>query len=184
MNGILLATAYLAAVNPPRTRLEVPEAASGRARMGVLGTGAALALGGAAVLAGWSGPLLDLLEVTPETFRLAAGIVLAVAAITTLFRPRPAPEPEAPGALAALWPVMYPRLLSVEVVALALATGTKEGVAATVAAAAGAMAVAVACGAVRRTPFADRVLAGVGRPATLLLAVSALYLIVDGIRDV
>jgi small neutral amino acid transporter SnatA (MarC family) len=184
MNGILLTVAYLAAVNPLRTRLELPEEPSGRARPGVLGAGAVLAVGGVAATAGWSGPLLDLLEVTPETFRLAAGVVLAAAAIVTLFRPRPAPEPEARGALAALWPVLYPRLLGAEVVALALTTGAKEGVAPSVAAAGGALAAVVAAGAMRRTPFADRVLAGLGRLLTVLLTVVALYLIVDGIRDV
>ena len=121
---------------------------------------------------------------TPETFRLAAGIVITVAAVVTLARPRPAEEPEAPGPAAAVWPVLYPRLLSVEVVVLALTTGTKEGVVATVLAAAAAVAVTVALGLVRRTPLTDRVLIGAGRLVVVLLTIVAVFLMVDGIRDV
>lgn len=184
MNGILLAAAYLGAVAPPRARLGLPERPDGRGRMGVIGGGAVLALAGVWALAGWSGPLLDALEVTPETFRLAAGIVMAVAAMVVLARPRPAEEPEAKGALAALWPVAYPRLLRAEVVALALTTGAKEGAAATVAAAGAAFAITVALGALRRTPFSDRVLEGIGRLAAVLLVLAAVFLMIDGIRDV
>ena len=36
MNGVLLGIAYVAAVNPLRTRLGLPEHEGGRARMGVL----------------------------------------------------------------------------------------------------------------------------------------------------
>ncbi|MBU1226298.1 MAG: hypothetical protein KJ698_03660 [Actinobacteria bacterium] len=184
MNGILLALAYLAAVNPLRTRLAIPEHEGGRARMGVLAAGALVALGGVAALSGGSGPILEALEVSPETFRLAAGIVVSVAAMVTLARSRPAEEPEAPGAAAALWPVAYPRLLSVEVVALALTTGTKEGVAATLVAAVIALGAAVAVGTIRRTGFADRVLLNTGRLVVLLLVIVAVFLMVDGIRDV
>lgn len=184
MNGILLVVAYVAAVNPLRTRLGLPESEGGRARMGVLGAGALVAVGGVLSLAGWSGPILDALEVSPETFRLAAGIVVSVAAIVTLIRPRPAEEPEAPGALAALWPVAYPRLLGAEVVVLALTTGTQEGVAPTVAAAAVALGLAVCLGWLRRSRFTDRVLLNTGRLVTVLLVIVAVFLMVDGIRDV
>jgi hypothetical protein len=37
---------------------------------------------------------------------------------------------------------------------------------------------------VRRTTFSERVLLGLGRLVTLLLAIAALNLIIDGIRDV
>jgi small neutral amino acid transporter SnatA (MarC family) len=184
MNGILLGIAYLAAVNPPRTRLGLPEDERSRGRMNVMVVGALLALAGVLAIAGWSGPILDALEVSPETFRLAAGIVIAVAAIITLIRPRPAAEPEAGGLLAAVWPVTYPRLLSAEVVALALTTGAKEGVAATLIAASIAFGSAVALGVLRRTGFTDRVLLNLGRLVTVLLVIVAVFLMVDGIRDV
>ena len=184
MNGILLGIAYLAAVNPLRTRLGLPEDEHGRGRMTVLVTGALVASTGVLAIAGWSGPILDALEVSPETFRLAAGIVVAVAAVITLARPRPPEEPEAGGLLAGVWPVAYPRLLSAEVVALALTTGTKEGVAATLVAAGIAFGSAVALGILRRTTFTDRVLLNLGRLVTVLLVIVAVFLMVDGIRDV
>jgi len=184
MNGILLGIAYLAAVNPLRTRIGLPEDERGRGRMPVIAAGALLALAGVLALAGWSGPILDALEVSPETFRLAAGIVIAVAAMITLARPRPAEEPEAGGWLAAVWPVAYPRLLSAEVVALALTTGTKEGVAATLVGAAVAFGSTATLGLLRRTALTDRVLLNLGRLATVLLVIVAVFLIVDGIRDV
>jgi small neutral amino acid transporter SnatA (MarC family) len=184
MNGILLGVAYLATVNPLRTRLGLPETERRRGRANVLILGALLALAGVAALAGWSGPILDALEVSPETFRLAAGIVIAVAAMVTLGRPRPTEEPEAKGWASALWPVAYPRLLSAEVVALSLTTGTKEGVAATLVAAAVAFGVTVALGWLPRTEFTDRVLVNTGRVVTVGLAIVAVYLMVDGIRDV
>jgi len=184
VNGVLLGIAFVAAVNPLRTRLGLPENEGGRAKMSVLVAGTGLALGGVLALAGWSGPILDGLEVSPETFLLAAGIVLSVAAIITLARPRPAAEPEAGGMRAALWPVAYPRLLSAEVVALALTTGTKEGVASTLAAAAIGFGLTVGLGVVRRTDFADRVLLNTGRLVVVLLVIVAVFLMVDGIRDV
>jgi small neutral amino acid transporter SnatA (MarC family) len=184
MNGILLGVAYLATINPLRTRLGLPESDDGRGRMSVVVLGAVLALGGVTALAGWSGPILDALEVSPETFRLAAGIVISVAAMVTLARPRPADEPEARGLTAAVWPVAYPRLLSAEVVALALTTGTKEGVAATLVAAAVAFGATVALGWLPRTDFTDRVLVNTGRVVTVALVIVAVFLMVDGIRDV
>lgn len=184
MSWILIGTAYLAAVNPFRARVGLPEGDGLRARPGVLAGGAGIALAGVWALAGWSGPILDALQITPETFRLAAGIVITVAAMVLLARPRPPEEPEAPGALAALWPVAYPRLLTVEVVALALTTGSYDGVVPSVVAAAVALAVAVALGFMRRTPLTDRVLIGIGRLVVVLLAIVAVFLMVEGIRDV
>jgi small neutral amino acid transporter SnatA (MarC family) len=162
----------------------MPEGEAGRARPYVLATGALLALGGIAALAGWSGPILETLEVSPETFRIAAGIVVAVAAVRTLVAARPAAEPEPDGWRAALWPTAFPRLFTPEVAALALSTGSQEGGWAALWAALAAMAATAALGAVRRTPTADRVLLRLGRLLALGMALTAVFLIVDGIRDV
>ena len=94
MNGLLLGLAYLAVFNPPRSRLAIPETAAGRARAGVLAAGSLLALGGLWAVAAGSGPLLDALEITPETFRLAAGIIVGIAGLRTMVVARPAAEPE------------------------------------------------------------------------------------------
>lgn len=184
MNGLLLGVAYLAVLNPPRTRLALPETPQDLARPGVLAVGSLVALAGLWALAGWSGPVLDALQITPETFRLAAGIVAGIAGLRTMVVPRPSEEPVPEGRRAALWPVAFPRLLTPEVVALALTTGSQEGAAATLAAAACGLVVVNGLGLLPRRDMADRVLLRVGRLISVLLMIVAVFLVVDGIRDV
>jgi small neutral amino acid transporter SnatA (MarC family) len=180
----LLVIAYLAAVNPARTRLGVPGTGRGRAHLPALAGGSLLALGLVAALAGWSGPLLRALEITPETFRIAAGIAAMLAGAYVLMVPRPAAEPVPAGGWAALWPVCFPLLAGPEVMALAVATGTGEGVTATLAGVATALAVLLLLGLVPRRPPADRVLLWASRVLGLLLLIVGVWLAVDGIRDV
>jgi small neutral amino acid transporter SnatA (MarC family) len=180
----LLAVAALAALNPARTRLGIPETARGRARMGPLVLGTVLGVGGAAVAAALSGPLLEALEITPETFRIAAGLVLAIAGLRTVVWPRPAEEPALEGRRSALWPVAFPRVFSPEVAALALTAGSIEGVAPTIAVLAGAGAVLMLLGVVPRRPVADGVLRWVGAILAVLLVAAAAFVMIDGIRDV
>lgn len=184
MSGALLVIAYLAAVNPPRARLGLPETGADRARPFVLGGGLLLGFGVVWGLAAVSGPLLDWLEVTPETFRIAAGITAVLAAAVVLVRPRPADEPELPGRLAALWPVAFPRLAAPQVLVLAISTGAQEGVAATLAAAAVSLGVLGVLGLVPRRGVADRALLWLGRVLAALLVVVAIWLIIEGIREV
>ena len=180
----LLVAAYLAACNVARTRLGVPEDASGRARPGALAGGAALAFGVTAALAGFSGPLLRALEVTPETFRIGAGFVAAIAAAIVLAVPRPAAEPIPRRWRAAVWPVAFPLLAGPEVLALAVATGSQEGVPATLAAAGIALAVLIALGLLPRRPLPDRALVWASRLLGAVLLLVGIWLAVDGIRDV
>jgi small neutral amino acid transporter SnatA (MarC family) len=184
MNGILLAVTALAAVNPPRTRLGIPETGDGRARGIPLVLGVIIALAAATAAAWLSGPLLDALEVTPETFRIAAGLVAAVAGIRSLVWTRPAAEPVAGGTAAALWPVAFPRAFTPEVAALALTAGSIEGVAPAAAALAAALAVLAVLGGIRRSQLADGVLRWAGTLLAMLLVMSAAFLMIDGIRDV
>jgi len=181
--GLLLA-AYLGVLNVARARLGAPEGSDGRARPWPLAGGSLLALGLVAALAGWSGPLLRALQITPETFRIAAGIAGVIAAAHILIVPRPAAEPVPGGWWAALWPVCFPLLVGPEVMAMAVATGTREGVPATLAAAGAALAVLLALGALPRRPLSDRVLVWLARVLALVLLVVGLWLAVDGIRDV
>lgn len=184
MTTALLVAAYLGAMNVARTRLGVPEAQTRRARLPALAGGSLLTLGVIAALAGWSGPLLRFLQITPETFRIAAGIAGILAAAYVLVVPRPATEPVPGGWWAALWPVCFPLLAGPELLALAVTTGTEEGVPATLAAAAISLAVLLALGGVPRRPLADRVLVWAARLLGLVLLVVGLWLAVDGIRDV
>jgi small neutral amino acid transporter SnatA (MarC family) len=184
MNGILLGLGYLAAVNPPRTRLGLPEGPGRRADAAMVGLGAVIALG--VVLGiGWaSGPVLDALQITPETFRIAAGAVALVAGLAALWKSRPGAEPALDGWRAAIWPVAFPRLLAPEVAALALTTGSKEGVTATVVAAAVALVTVVALAGVRRTEMGDGVLEWTGRLLAMALVAVGVFLMIDGISDV
>lgn len=184
MRTALLVAAYLAALNVARTRLGVPEGRAGRARPGVLAGGAVLAFGVVAALAGWSGPLLRSLEITPETFRIASGFAAVIAAGVVLAVPRPAAEPVPRGWRAAVWPVAFPLLLGPEVLALAVATGTQEGVRATLGAAGVALAALLALGFLPRRPLPDRVVLWLSRVLGAVLLLVGIWLAVDGIRDV
>ncbi len=184
MTVALLVIAYLAALNVARTRLGLPEAEGGRARPLVLAGGSLLALGLVAALAGWSGPLLRVLQITPETFRIAAGVAAMLAGAYVLVTPRPAAEPVPAGGWAMLWPICVPLLAGPEVMALAVATGSGEGVPATLAGGGSALAALFLLGLVPRRPVADRVLLWASRCLGLLLLLVGVWLAIDGIRDV
>lgn len=184
MNGILLGLAYLAALNPARTRLGLPEAPTRRADPAVTALGSVVALGAILGLAWSSGPLLEALEITPETFRIAAGLVGVVAGIAAVWRAHPGDEPVLSGWRAALWPVAFPRLVAPEVAALALTTGSKEGVPGTFAAAAVVFAIFVALAPVRRAGVPQGAWAWIGRMLAVVLVAVGVFLMIDGIRDV
>jgi small neutral amino acid transporter SnatA (MarC family) len=164
----LLLLGFVGAVNPCRARLALP----GRRVAVVLG--AAVALAAVAALAALGDPLLDALDVSPESFRLAAGIVLAVEGARALVWPRPAAEPELPGLAAALIPVAFPILLQPGVIVLALAAGGDDVGRSAVAAVAIVLAAVVALQPHPLLPAGARVLGGLEIVAGAALAISAL----------
>jgi small neutral amino acid transporter SnatA (MarC family) len=184
VNGILLVVAYLGGFNPARARLSVPETDGLRARPGVLAAGSLLAFGAVAALAGWSGPILEALETSPETFRLAAGIMAGLTVALFIVWPRPATEPELAGWKAALWPVAFPRLVTPVIATLALSTGASDGVPGSLIGAAVGLVTVNLVGLVPRRELPDRVLLWAGRMTAVALMITAVFLIVDGIRDV
>ena len=112
--------------------------------------------------------LLDALAISPESFRVAAGIVLAAAGIRTIVWPQPS------GPLEAI-------LVTPALACLAVSAGADEGAGKTLAAAVIALAVvAIAAYAPPREPTA-------GLAAQFLSAlqvVIAVALVISGIRDV
>ncbi len=125
MNVFLAAAALLFAVNPARRALELVPRPERRIATAA-GVGVVVAV---AALAAVSGPLLDLLDVSPPTFRVAAGLVLAFRGLLDLVL-TPTPEPEGlSGWGEALFPVGFPVLFRPEVAVLALAVGADLGVA-------------------------------------------------------
>lgn len=183
MSGPLLVVAFIAAVNPFRSRGSLPESDTGRGRPGPIIVGATLLVASVALLAWWSGPVLRFLQITPETFKIAAGFVAVIAAGYAFVVATPAAEPELPGWRAGVWPVWYPRLLAPEVMMLALTTGTGNGVAASAGAAAAAAGALLALAPVRGR-IARRTVLWLGRLASAALVVVGIWLTIDGIRDV
>ena len=178
MSFAFLLVAFLAAVNPCRLRLVLPE------RREAVALGALLALGAVAALAAVGGAFLDALDVSPESWRLAAAVVLALEGARALLSARPGAEPELAGRKAAIVPVAFPLLLSPGVVALALAAGGDDVEAAALGALAVALGLVVLATAIPRIERADPLLAAGGRLLGALEIAAGIALAVDAVRDV
>jgi small neutral amino acid transporter SnatA (MarC family) len=144
-------------------------------------------IGGLAVCAAAAAgtPLLDALDVSDPSFRIAAGIVAAVAGAVDLFRRPPTAEPALPGWGAALIPVAIPVVARPALLVLALGAGADRGVLVS----AGAMAIGIALltGLVVACPTEGpegRVLRWAGRLLAAALVASGILLAVDGVLDV
>jgi small neutral amino acid transporter SnatA (MarC family) len=132
-SGWLWAAVLLLALNPCRAAFAVPR--EGRSRRAVVRLAVAGgAIGGlVVVVAALIGdPLLELLDVSEPSFRLAAGIVAAVAGAADLFRRPPGPEPALPGWRAALVPIAIPAVARPALLVLALGAGADDRVLASV----------------------------------------------------
>jgi small neutral amino acid transporter SnatA (MarC family) len=185
-SGWLWAAVLLLALNPPRTAFAVPR--EGRSRRAVVGLAAAGgAIGGLVVLVAALGgdPLLDLLDVSEPSFRLAAGIVAAVAGAADLFRRPPAPEPALPGWRAALVPVAIPAVARPALVVLALGAGADERILASVRAMLLAVALLTVLAALWPTEGAQgRALRWASRLLAAGLVACGVILAIDGILAV
>jgi small neutral amino acid transporter SnatA (MarC family) len=185
-SGWLWAAALVLALNPARAAFAVPRA--GRSRRTVVGVAAAGGvIGGLAVCAAAAagGPLLDALDVSDPSFRIAAGIVAALAGAADLFRRPPPPEPALAGWSAALIPVAIPVVARPALLMLALGAGADRGV--LVSTGAMAMGIALLTGLVAAWPTAGpegRVLRWAGRLLAAGLVASGVMLAVDGVLDV
>jgi small neutral amino acid transporter SnatA (MarC family) len=170
--------AFAVALNPPLMRLAAPR----RAEVLVLGSLVALAVG--AALAAAASGLLDALDISPESLRLAAGLVLSLEGLRVLVLPRPAAEAALPGLGAALVPVAFPLLLQPGVVMLSLAAGGDGTVGAAVGALAAALALVVLAAAVPVGPRTVPLLAAGARLLGALEIAAGAALAVDAVRDV
>jgi small neutral amino acid transporter SnatA (MarC family) len=128
-SGWLWAAALLLALNPCRAAFAVPRAGrSPRAVAGIAAAGGTI--GGLVVcaVAAAGDPLLDALDVSQSSFRLAAGIVAVLAGAADLLRRSPSPEPALAGWRAALVPVAIPLVARPALVVMALGAGADRGV--------------------------------------------------------
>jgi small neutral amino acid transporter SnatA (MarC family) len=173
-----LLLALVAAANPCRVRLVVPE------RREAVALGALIALGAASALAAVGSSLLDALDITPETFRLAGAVVLALEGAHALLLARPVPEPELAGLGAALVPVAFPLLLTPGVVMLALTAGGDDLVGEAVGALAVAFALVLLVMLIPRGARSDPLLAAGGRLLGALEIAAGIALAIDSLREV
>ena len=173
-----LLLAFAASSNPCRFRL----AFSGRPEIVVLGSLAALGIGAALCLSGDA--VLDALAISPESFRLAAALVLTVEGVRALLAGSPRPAPALPGLRAALVPVAFPLLLQPGVVVLALAAGGDDVAGTAIGALAVALLAVVGASLLAGGQRADALLLAGGRLLGALEIVAGAALAVDAIRDV
>lgn len=181
MSMLLLAGVMIAAVNPFRVRLGIGE---DRPSPIAVSVGAGIALAIVAAVAASSDGVLGALEISPETYLIAAGVVAVLAGGRGIFFPTPVPEPSLPGWRAGLWPIAYPHLLAPEVLAITLAVPGQRGVGATIVAGAVAIGLAALAGLVRLGSWRIRVAAAAGRLLATSLVVAGIWMVIEGIRDV
>jgi len=173
-----LLLALVASANPCRVRLVLPE------RREAVALGALVALAAAAGVAAVGGTVLDALDITPETFRLAAAVVLALEGARALVLARPAREPELGGLGAALVPVAFPLLLTPGVVMLALTAGGDDDVALAIGALAVAFGLVLLTTLVPRGTGSDALLAAGGRLLGAAEIAVGVALAVQSVHDV
>ncbi len=181
MSAALVALAVLATVNPARVPLGVPET---RGRATLVATAAVGAVVLAAILLVGADPLLEALDVSPESLRIATGIVIVVGGLRALAAPRPLTDPGLTGRFAAFVPVLFPLLLTPELALVLISAGADERNAAALVGLVVALVVAFASTFVRRSPVADGLFAAATRLLGAVLVVAGVGYVVDGIRDV
>jgi len=182
----LWAVTLVLALNPARAAFAVPGA--GRSRQTVAGLAAVGGLiGGLAVcaVAAAGDPLLDALDVSQASFRIAAGLVAGLAGAGDLFRRTPPPDPALTDWRAALIPVAIPAVARPALLVLALAAGAEQDV--LVSAAAMALAIASMTALAARCPTdgpGGRALRWASRLLAAALVACGVILAVDGVLDV
>lgn len=179
-----LAFVFLAAVNPAAVALAAwaPSRPRGRA-LETAGVGVGVAMAGVGAMALLADRLLAALDVAPETFRIAAGIVMLAAGAYAVARARVAAAPFEDGWRGGVSPLAVPLLLGPAVLVAAISYGADEGAGMAATAAipallAGGLLTAARPG--RWTALAD----GLARILGTGLVIVAAGLIVEGVRDI
>ncbi|MCC6386285.1 MAG: hypothetical protein IT302_02755 [Dehalococcoidia bacterium] len=179
-----LAFVFLAAVNPAAVALSSWAPWRPRARpLETAGVGFGLALAGVALAAMLADRLLAALDIAPETFRIAAGIVMLAAGAYAVARARVAAASFEDGWRGGIAPLAVPLLFGPAALVAAISYGADEGAWMAATASVAALAVGAWLTAVRPgrwTTLAD----GVARLLGTALVAVAVGLIVEGVRDI
>lgn len=201
MTLALFVLAAVCAVNAPRSRAVLPTdggdgwfADAAKVEVTRRPVRVPVALGGAAItllallpIAAFADPLLDLVDISPATARIATGLLLVVTGILLIGWPMPSPEPSLPGRQAALVPVAFPTLLTPGLVLLALTASADHSAVVALVVLAGALATLPAVATVPLRPPGSaqhRVLDGSARAMAGLLVLAGFGLLFDGVFDV
>lgn len=177
---------FLAAVNPPAVALAMAKSNFGgdaRLRWLVPLLGAALAAAILLILALSADSLLDALDIAPESFRVAAGIVMGASGAFVVWNGRSGSEAATEGWQAAIFPLALPLLAGPAALIAAISYGADDGAGK----AAGAAVVAVVVGAALvawRPAKATAALDAAARILGALLVAFACALVVSGVRDI
>lgn len=179
MTGWFVFVAYIAAVNPPRIRSGL-SAPTERGAAPHLVTGAAIVAAVGLLLVIGANGILDMLDISDETWRLASGVICGLAGAGALVAPR-LPEMPTMGNQG-LVPIAFPLLFTPQLAALAVLFGATESHIVAWGWLATGVAAGVTVGTMRhRQP--ELWLAGTRFLAAVMVAVGV-ALIVAGIRDV
>lgn len=140
MTTTLLFLALLAALNPVRVHTVRPDPVT----PGVVGYAAALVVGAGAVFAVLASPLLDLVDVSGSSARIAAGVALVAIAMRDVLGPVPRAEPALSGDRAGLVPVAFPAAMNPATALLMVAASADRGAVAAILVLTGALTVTLA----------------------------------------
>jgi small neutral amino acid transporter SnatA (MarC family) len=127
MNAGFLLLAFVAAVNPARARLGLTDdKTTPQARVGVLAIASLGCFAVSGSLTALGGETLDVLDISPESFRLAMGLVLSLEGAHRLLLPlRPGDDTLRSGSHPAVLPMVLGLLLTPGLVLLALGAGAE-----------------------------------------------------------
>ena len=170
----------LAAVNPAAVALVLWP----RERMAAVAIAVAVTWGLVLAAAGFSEPLLDLLDVSGATFRIATGVVVGLAGARWLvFGASPVDVDTAPGTWQRIGvPLLIPALVTPQLAMVAISTGADDGTIVAAATAAPALLLAgIAATVVKRRRVGWLVAV---RSLGALGILVAFALVVDGVKSV
>jgi len=186
---LLLVVIFIAAVNPAWAALvydrlhdhRASPAEAGRLLPVAVGVAIAVVLLLAAAL--FADSLLDALSIEPETFRVAAGIVMAAMGVTAITGRRPIDIDHPDGWSRGIYPLAIPLFAGPAALVAAMIYSVDEGAGQVIAAAAVALGLAAALSLVT-APRARPFLAAATPLLAALLVLVAAGLVVDGIQAI